>query len=64
MRKIGKRQQDVLEALEQHKGWNPGCGWIWDNYSTTVSILKSLVKAGLVTESKMFPGSYSLKKGE
>lgn len=48
MRSMGKNQRNVLRALRDHRVW-PG-GWIWENRSTTVKILDSLVKRGLVTE--------------
>lgn len=46
-RKLGENQQACLDALKRH-GQYPG-GWVWENHSTTVSILESLVRRGLVT---------------
>lgn len=44
---LGERQKACLDALKRH-GQYPG-GWCWVNHSTTVAILESLVKRGLVT---------------
>ncbi len=46
MRKLGDNQIGVLRALVE-KGSYPG-GWEWENRSTTVRILESLVKRGFV----------------
>lgn len=53
-RPLGKNQEGVLEALKRHRVFYAGCGWTWDNYSTTVRILDSLVVRGLVT-CRTFP---------
>lgn len=45
---MGRNQRDVLRALARHGGSWPG-GWYWTNASTTVKILNSLVKRGLVS---------------
>lgn len=49
--KLGSNQQDVLRALARHNNgqWWPGAAWVWKNVSTTVRILESLVRRGLVT---------------
>ena len=44
---LGKRQRNVLAALARHGSWN-GSGWVWENYSTTKTVLTSLIKTGLV----------------
>ena len=46
-RPLGKNQRLALRAMLEHGGW-PGTGWIWDNSSSTVRILDSLVRRGLV----------------
>lgn len=46
-RPLGARQEAVLDALIRHRTY-PG-GWYWDNHSTTVEILDSLVKRGLAS---------------
>ena len=62
-RPLGKNQQGCLDALRRN-GPFPG-GWVWDNTSTTVRILESLVERGLVRKTPsntpgMIPFSYSL----
>lgn len=49
-RPLGEHQQAVLDCLAdgRHGAFSAGCGWIYGNYSTTVQILDSLVKRGLV----------------
>jgi DNA-binding PadR family transcriptional regulator len=44
--KLGTRQKGVLSAMQRFKQWPSG--WIWENRSTTIEILDSLVKHGLV----------------
>jgi DNA-binding PadR family transcriptional regulator len=51
--KLGERQRGVLRSLEREP--YPG-GWYWQNHSTTVSILDSLVKRGLVDYTPPLPG--------
>jgi DNA-binding PadR family transcriptional regulator len=46
-RKLGERQGAVLRCLRDI-GLYPGGGWYYANHSTTVAILDSLVKRGLV----------------
>lgn len=48
-RKLGEVQEGVLRALREHRVFYAGCGWTWENYSTTVRVLDSLVKRGLAT---------------
>ncbi len=43
---LGKNQRTTLKSLAYHGSW-PG-GWVWENTSSTVRILDSLVKRGLV----------------
>lgn len=45
-RTMGPSQIQALQCLVSH-GAYPG-GWIWDNHSTTVRLLESLVKRGFV----------------
>ncbi len=51
MKKLGKVQESVLDALKQHGGWSPGggWGWHWDTESGTKRIMESLVRAGYAT---------------
>lgn len=49
---LGKRQQDFLRALVDHGKWYRGCGWIWSNESTTVALLESLHRRGLVERTR------------
>lgn len=49
--KLGKNQESVLRALIKHKGWMPGCGWVWSTRSETLRIMQSLVKKGLAIET-------------
>jgi len=46
---LGKEQQGVLRSLKDH-GSYPG-QWVWSNRSTTVRLLESLVKRGLVVKT-------------
>lgn len=51
--KLGKNQKYALQALRSPRHgsqWYPGCGWIWDNCSTTIRLLDSLVVRGLATK--------------
>jgi hypothetical protein len=50
--KLGRTQQIILNRVSKDSFHN-GCGWIWTNYSSTVKILESLVKHGLVEKSFM-----------
>lgn len=45
--RLGNIQREVYQALMEHGRWHSGCGWIWDNYSTTTRLLESLVKRGV-----------------
>lgn len=58
MRKLGKKQQDVLASLRRHGSWHRRCGWLWDNVSGTERVLNSLVRAGYVTVNN---GTYKPK---
>ncbi len=68
MRKLGKKQERMMEALRSHQGeWHPGCGWVWGNDSRTDRILLSLVRRGLVErhgESTNGFGKYRLLSEE
>ena len=44
---LGKRQRNVLSALARHGSWS-GTEWVWENHSTTATVLKSMMKHGLV----------------
>jgi hypothetical protein len=50
--KLGKTQKIVLDRLSKDS-FHSGCGWLWNNYSSTVRILDSLVSRGLVEKSFM-----------
>lgn len=45
-RELGYRQRGTLKALLSAP--YPGGGWCWSTHGTTISILESLVKRGLV----------------
>jgi hypothetical protein len=51
---LGRRQRAVLKTLaERNNGeWFPGCGWHWGNKSTTIKLLDSLVRRGLVERTE------------
>jgi hypothetical protein len=55
--KLGKTQTLVLARLSKDKFFG-GCSWVWKNYSSTVKVLESLVRLGLVKKS--FVGSMSV----
>ena len=44
---LGKRQRNVLRELANHGKWT-GHGWQWENFSTTNTVLASMLKYGLV----------------
>lgn len=50
MRKLGVNQQLALDALKRHGGWS---GWTITNTSTTIRILESLVRRGLVVRTEV-----------
>lgn len=54
MKDLGANQRGVLDSLRDH-GQYPGGGWVWGNHSTTVKILDSLVKRGLVATDAVTP---------
>lgn len=41
-------QKNILIGLMEHRGWQPGCGWVYKNESTTLRALKSLITKGFV----------------
>ena len=45
--KLGNRQRKVLAALSRHGQWD-GTGWVWENHSTTLTVLRSLERRGMV----------------
>ncbi|MEQ0217750.1 hypothetical protein ABLV18_27330 [Klebsiella sp. CN_Kp114] len=47
--KLGSRQQIILTAMVKNAGkfW-PGCGIVWNNFSTTRQILNSLAEKNLI----------------
>lgn len=53
-RPLGKNQAMALKTLKERNNgvWSPGCGWTWSNLSTTVRLLDSLVRRGLVTKTE------------
>lgn len=51
-RKLGHVQRHVLSALNGWGYYYPGCGWRWGNTSTTVRVLESLVRRGLVIRTE------------
>lgn len=51
-RPLGRLQIEVLRCVEEHGGWEPGCGWQWDSQVHTARILGSLVGRGLVVFTK------------
>lgn len=68
-RPLGDRQRHVLWCMTHRNNgiWYPGCGWHWDNASTTIKIMDSLVTRGLVSyqERKGFrPGRGSYRYPE
>ena len=52
-RKLTETQQDVLEALRRYGRYEPGGGWSWNNHSTTVRVLETLVQRGLARVEKL-----------
>lgn len=50
-RPLGENQKMALDSLRRHGPW-PG-GWYITNTSTTVRILESLVRRGLVTKHEV-----------
>lgn len=50
--KLGRTQKIVLDRLSKDS-FHGGCGWLWNNYSSTVRILDSLVSRGLVEKTFM-----------
>ena len=50
--RLGKTQKIVLDRLSKDS-FHAGCGWLWNNYSSTVRILDSLISHGLVEKSFM-----------
>jgi DNA-binding PadR family transcriptional regulator len=63
-RPLGENQRYALRCLAEHNAgtWYPGAGWIWDNRSTTVRLLDSLVRRELATKEmrryERTPGEY------
>jgi len=61
MKKLGTNQEAILRSLVSYSSTTPPCqapdrtypggGWCWDNHSTTVRLLDSLVRRGLVEKS-------------
>lgn len=50
-------QEHMLRALAGRNGgvWFPGCGWHWNNRSTTIRFLLGLVKKGLAVQTSDQP---------
>ena len=59
-RKLGKRQRITLWSLVKHGSFHSGCGWIWDNYSTTVTVVESLVVRGYAEKREVTTASGSV----
>lgn len=53
MRPIGEIQLGVLDALDEHGGWEPGCGWVWTTHAQTQKVLDTLVRRGLAKVSNI-----------
>lgn len=51
-RPLGENQRQALRCLAEFNNgtWHPGAGWVWNNTSTTVRLLDSLVRRGLATK--------------
>lgn len=53
-RPLGDNQRYVLWTLAGRDGvWYPGAGWYWGNTSTTLRIMDSLTRRGLVAKTLM-----------
>jgi len=51
---LGERQREVLQAIAKHSGtWRVGCGWLWDSYTSTITICESLVRRGLLRKETL-----------
>lgn len=46
--RLGENQIGCLRSLAEHRGgiWSAGCGWLWDTYSGTERIMRSLARHG------------------
>lgn len=46
--RLGENQIGCLRSLAEHRGgaWFAGCGWLWDTYSGTDRIMRSLARHG------------------
>lgn len=44
---LGRIQETVLSLLVERGKWFRGCGWKWDNSSTTEKVMETLVPRGL-----------------
>lgn len=49
MKKLGKTQKDVLDALIRHGSWHRTCGWVWGGINNTERIMRRLVDLGMAT---------------
>lgn len=66
-RKLGDNQQAIMLAMgsdhRTHRGsWYPGCGWIWNNQSSTIRLLDSLISHGLVMREAERPRRWLLTR--
>lgn len=50
IRRLGKTQALVFDALKRHGEWHPGCGWNWTTVTMTTRILRALVQKGVAVE--------------
>lgn len=53
LRPLGTNQLAVLTALAERDCWFPGCGWHWQNTSTTVRHMEAFTKRGLATLTRV-----------
>lgn len=65
-RPLGKNQRWCLYAMTSYgrgpeRGY-PGGGWVWGNHSTTIRLLESLVKRGLVERYEYLPHDPALRQ--
>lgn len=56
-RPLSDAQQHVLKALQNHKNWYAGCGWVWGTSSNTRRVLEALERRGLATSEN---GTFTL----
>ena len=47
-RPLGTNQKLAMGCMKRYRRWEPGAGWSLGSGSTTIRVLESLVKRGLV----------------